>query len=330
MREVELGTLGFYEFFKMKECALGGISIKKILIDKDALGVEKINKALIIGNFFHSLMDKALDVDSDKELKAYAQDLLSDYSKKYSDYIKKRKLGNIKSWTEISNSLRVALKKYAERSYEKSNGEQIKGLLVSKNENFKGLPDYLSIHDNKAILVEYKSTNIYEDDVVNPMYLEQIKFYSMLVLDLFDSVDEVKALLVSLNGKKYEVIYKRDEILDYKNECNSAYETLKKGKIYENLIFDLEKCKFCDKTLFCSEYMKNIVNVDLNIDVFTINGTVSAIAGAKLTIEGYEVKDLPGFLQEEIEVGKEYRLINLTKKNKTYIFGPNTEVYEVC
>jgi len=203
-----LGTVGFYEFKRLSVCPFGGISARKLLEDGQ-LPDSIPNKQLIVGNVYHDLMDESKKVSSKQELIGIANKIFAKYENKYRKYIKQKKLGSIRSWSEIGRALGEALKDVGKTGVLGSNSI---GILVSKNEKFKGVPDKCVITNSEVNIVEYKSASIFFDGGVKDEYLEQVKFYSYLVRDNFREIEKFRTKLLSLTGETYEVVFEPEDI----------------------------------------------------------------------------------------------------------------------
>jgi hypothetical protein len=329
--DVDPGSIGFYEFQKMKRCYWGGIAIGKIL-SEGKLHAQRGTKSLIVGNFYHNVLEKAHRVSTKDELMTYANDLIRDIETKNSDLIIENKLGRVQAWSEITNTIRSALDIIRKRDPQTSDCEssnKLPKMLTSRNGYFKGIPDFYRVIDENAILVEYKSAEVFREDGAKKEYVEQLHFYSVLIYETFPKVKKINAQLVSLSGANYSLELEESAILKFMEKFNYEYEHL--GARKEILNYSDEYCVNCEKRFFCKVFLENISNRESKNDIFTI---VGEFTGKKVINNSeYEYYFSTHTLKRKGEPinfldGQEYTICNVFKVKGKYIWSSNSFIYE--
>lgn len=324
----DLGTVGFYEFKRASVCPFGGISESKHL-ESGYLPEPTPNKQLIIGNLYHELMDEAKKASSKQKLVELANELFVKYQGKYSQFIKKMKLGSIKSWSEIGKALSAALI-LAGNNHEVASNKL--GLLVSKNNRFKGVPDKYTVINTEANIVEYKSASIFVDGKVKDEYLEQVKFYSLLIRENFPDVMVFKARLISLSGESYELEFDIDKIDKYGTEIDRVYNEISNNLSGKN--FNFESCINCAKKSICSVFLTESKEYNSHRAVFVLNGSLSLInhesSSCEAHVDGMVIKFTNTEFVDSLRIDKEYTFYNLFKSKGKYFFTENSGIYEHC
>ncbi len=90
-----------------------------------------------------------------------------------------------------------------------------------------GYIDKLIIDNSRGILVDYKTDNINESNIISKieLYKNQLMFYAKMIFDRFPKINDVEIKLIFLNDltKSYSEVVKRDS-----NALNELENNLKK------------------------------------------------------------------------------------------------------
>lgn len=329
--DVDLGCVGFYEFQKMKRCYWGGVAVSKILKEGE-LHPQRDTKSLIIGNFYHNVLEKAQSVSSKDELMVYVNTIIKDIESKNADLIIENKLGRVQAWSEITNTIRFALEIIRSRSPQVLASERCNNLpkmLTSKNGYFKGIPDFYRVNDRSADLIEYKSVDVFRGGVAKEEYREQLYFYSVLIYETFSNIKKINAQLVSLSGGNHFFEIDENAILKFKEKLDYEYENLNTKK--DILSYDEEFCVKCDKRHFCKVFIENISNTESRDEIFTFVGSFTGKKAISNLEYEYYFSDLT-LKAKNAEIkfldGHEYIICNVSKVRDTYIWSSNSFIYE--
>ena len=324
-KEFELGCLGFYEMQRVKKCYFGGLANKKVISSGEFLE-NRVTKNLIVGNFYHDVMEKALTVKEKSELIKYGKSLINKIEKEQEFFIKERKLGSVSSWGDITNALRASILLFNSKVVGKDYKVKPKK-LVSKDGLFKGVPDFYSIDNEKGTLIEYKSANLIDKSKTKQDYLEQIEFYSVLLFENFLDLQVLDASIISLGGQKTTKVFTREEVVKIGDRLRKEYVAIKKNSSLFS--YEIENCCYCSKKELCETYKQEITSVKTDRDIYVVEGkflrSEKTENGRVLFFDKFKVK-LRNFVLE-LEVGNSYLLSNIFKVNDYFVIGVNSHVY---
>lgn len=321
-KDPEIGTVGFYEFFRMVDCPFGGIDQKKLLLSGELLESPP-TKQLIVGRIFHEIMEKAPTFLNQAELLSAMNEIANRYQVEYFSYISRRKLGNIISWSEVGRTFEAASKIV---SGERKSKKKETTVLYSRNRKFKGIPDKYSTISELAFLTEYKSSSIYGEGTVKEEYMEQVKFYAHLLSDNYPEVNKVAYSLVSLTGEKYSGELSKKEISEHSQYLSALYDTLEERGIEQAPSADT--CRYCIKKPICSSYKAEIAESEGDV----IEGTVSTARKSdgvwKVKIDEKFIEAKNDFEEFEcLDEGKRYTFCGLKKNRDKHIYTTESGIY---
>lgn len=331
-KNMELGSVGFYEFKRILNCPFGGLAEHKA-IEYGKLPETLPNKQLIVGKVFHELMEQAVKVVDRNQLLVFAKSLTDKYQAEYLSYISSKKLGPISGWSEVGKALSSAIKSFSNR--QRVSDKKIRNLL-SKNNRFKGIPDKYYIDGDDAFLSEYKSSSLYMDGKIKNEYLEQVKYYAYLLKQNYTNLKTVNICIISLSEEKYDFIMTEGEIAKYEVEINNLYESLL-GREFEQA-FLLDNCMHCQKRPICIDFIENSHSCETGMHIFVVGGVVTDIeigeSASKLTVNNdtinininININNDNGNLSLLIS-GEEYTFYNLLKVKGEYFYSDNSGIY---
>jgi len=320
--DLEVGTLGYYEYRSCLICVFGGLSNNKVLMSGEF--PESIpSKQLIIGNIFHNLMDFARKCSEKSELIFYANQLFVQTEREYFDFIKNNKLGSIKSWSEVGNSLRAAINSVSKAQ---SLFENNSSLLVSKNNRFRGVPDLYVINGDEVFIREYKSSSLFIDGEIKEEYIDQVKYYAYLIYDNCLELKSFKCEIKSLKGEFFEVFFSQSDLSDYGSQINTSYISIQNALSRSNN-FEFDNCIRCSKKVVCDEYISKTKAEDIRHSqpVFVLKGVVSSVLSKDssnlLIIDAHEIIFNGIFdVGNTFKIGHKYVIYNLIKANRGYLY----------
>lgn len=208
---------GFYDLEKISHCVLSGTA-SKIGFGKWT-PEDPPTKQVIIGRFYHDLMESEYKDSNSNEDYEYCIKLIEKYNALAANYPSLKILGKVSGWKEINAAARMYLEgNFRGRKRAVDVSPNMKGNLYSQSKLLIGKPDSLKIDGTKGFLTEFKSTSIYKDEVVQEKYVRQLKYYSYLVFSNFD-VTVIECKLISLNGHEVLVPISKEEAMLYGKEC---------------------------------------------------------------------------------------------------------------
>jgi hypothetical protein len=140
-----------------------------------------------------------------------------------------------------------------------------------------GRPDVFSVDEPVAHLREYKSGAIRDEDgSLLSEYLDQVKFYSSLIVDNFD-VATIKASVESLSGDRCEVTIDRPGARQFGVSVESVlkeFNTRIQGTITPEALAEPshEACAFCPARIACLPFKKAQDRLELEGEQYVIQG----------------------------------------------------------
>ena len=330
--EIYPGSLGFYEYRRCLKCPIGGLSKTKVL-DSGSLPDDIPNKKLIIGNIFHDLMDYAKSGVSKKEILIRADELIKSADISYSEYLQNNKLGSLKSWSEITKAVRTSIESISKNDRSIKEAISIKNnKLRSLDGRFVGVPDKYYFIDDTGYIVEYKTAGLYVDNEINPEYVEQVKFYSVLIYQTYPGTTSIKCIIKSLNGSSWEIVVLPEEAHQYHEIMNVNYSNIAKSIEDKITTYDDQNCVYCKKSVFCDKYLQKCIYIESDKDIYVITGKVVNKNNEQefiyLDMGGQEIKLSPkGDYYKSINIGEVYTFYNMKMRNKKLMWGQYSGIY---
>lgn len=329
--QFDLGCMGFYEMLKSQECFLSGLSVDKVIASGE-LPKTRISRQQIIGEFFHSLLDKT-DIGADRiEIAKVSSEIIHNLNNKYKRYFELNNTDKIEEWSEISLSMRHALRRY--RSYGGKNKVNTEKLLYSKNKKFKGKPDIYIIESKNSLLIDYKSSSIYVDNIPDPAYVLQLEFYGMLIFENYDDVQNIECKLIGLRGEEFVMLLERHDSYSLFEKFNEIYELIKK-KINTNeaTMFKENSCRYCNYKVICPSFLSNIEKLQNNSDYFILKGTFIGTKNVKNSLIlafdcGHLIVPIDYQYVNLFKTGHLYCVSDLVKRLDGFALTNNSEIYE--
>jgi hypothetical protein len=286
----EFRALGFYDFYSLDQCLLKAMPFSKTLQIDISFPPTPPTKTILVGQFYHRLNELLSVKKTKSDFLDAAEVEIDSLQKQVNQWPQHSKLGSVSGWKEVNLAVIKTVKFYSE-SKPKTNVDRVLGVektLSSKNGYFSGRPDFFIILGDIAILKEYKSSSIWnEKGEVRQEYLEQLRFYSMLLFDNF-KIQSVSASLISLNGSEYDVNFERAPIEEYldlaTNKVVEANGILKKSRHSRQLAKpSKDSCQYCIKRSICSKFKVTQFEIGLTTDEFVIDGNITEIITANAT-----------------------------------------------
>lgn len=328
--DMKLGTLGFYEFLRAKNCPLSGLAEHKAL-EEGAIPDSSPSKQQIIGEFFHKIMENIGEFNDRTEFKAFSTQIISELNLKYKRYIEFYKWGGLEAWADITAVLKNAIPLIGKKGKFKINKET---LIISQNNYFAGRPDFYYFDGTTAYLGDYKSNEIYQNGNIKENYYEQLKFYTMLILETRPDVALVNAKIIPLNGNIFECSFSPGEIAKfscgYKEDYVSIVHQLQIGNLTKP---SKDGCLFCRYKVCCPAF-KNFQNqFDQTQSIFCISGVFVEKTVHNDFIEikvdnhlvNARVTDFPS---DKLDKNKTYTITNLRRINSGFAWSIDSRVYE--
>jgi len=329
---LNIGALGFYEYYSCLKCPIGGISYSKIVSPSEP-PEERVTRRLIVGRLYHDVMDLVRHIADRQAFVQSAKDLVVECDEKYFGFLRTQKVRSIGEWPEVTKAIRSGLSALEHRDVaSRSDASLLTGILRSRDDRFHGVPDSLRVSSTEAFLEEYKSTQIYDNGKVNSQYLEQLKFYSFLVSENYSTIDSFRCRLISLHGESYDISFTRDDVENYGETLNSNYLRIQDEVRSGTKCFDMSNCILCGKHGFCEEYAENNTTRSSQEMVFVVRGRVQRSNDSSVIVlsngRHEEIAFTSAFNTENLRMGREYAFFSLKKRVSDYAFTGLSGVYE--
>jgi hypothetical protein len=333
-KPIEIGTLGFYEFSRSLSCLGKGLAFVKLFSGNEQVD-QRVNKQQIIGNIFHDLIDKARELNDKKKLIDFASNLIKEQEEKHSQFLKDNKLGSIKSWSDVTRGIQISFNYLRNGESIIDSVEKKLNKLVTRDNRFKGVPDYYFISNETATIVEYKSTSILRDNKPRDEYIDQLKFYCVLIHDVFPQCENFSCILESLNGGRFKVNYSSREIEEHALFLDKKYKDFSKNVQNTKMFsFSEESCEYCDKKSLCDQYLDKCADIKSNKDIYVLESKyISESTVGKRKLLKFEDGEIStpansSFINN-LESDVFYRCYNLYLKNGQFLWGVNSGLYRV-
>ena len=157
---------------------------------------------------------------------------------------------------EIAGSLLDDINKHLHNLYESDIYKKIMShkkffneyeiFLNESNYFLHGIIDKLIINDKTAIIVDYKTDSIQNNEIFDRTsnYFPQLKFYSYIVSRLFKELTsfELRLIFINLPGEEIYEIVERKEVTGYGNEIATMVKQIRMREFHKNL----SHCKDCN------------------------------------------------------------------------------------
>ncbi len=194
----------------------------------------------IKGRIIHSIFQNELPIEridefTEKQLKG-VDELLQEQDE-FILRLKNEIVDDLKKFYVSSNYLELKKKNNFKNEYE---------IYVKKNDYFLyGIIDKIIFDHNKIIIVDYKTDNIAKSEIPARVrtYINQLKFYSYIAINLFADFDiiELRLLFVKHPDEFISEIMSRLDVVNF----GSGIKTLVNEIRNKNFLKNLEHCKEC-------------------------------------------------------------------------------------
>lgn len=205
--------------------------------------------------------------------------------------------------------------------------------LPVETEYLIGKIDKVERDNNGVKIIDFKTGKIIDEDTgsIKEDYIAQLNLYS----HMFESVEGVKASeleIIDVDGKTYNVPQWPDtKLQNTLKDVKDLIDELNSGK-GELLTYTSEKCAFCSARMTCHAYWNSPYRIASDDEdptkVFEDKEVqVSSIVNRDvIEYKGGRIKGMSRF-NEELELGKTYRIRGLIFNGNNYEFG---ELYSTC
>lgn len=337
-----LSSVTFYQWLDLRRCELKGLGAALVLDRR--LPEMPPTRSQLIGKFHHRLMELASSADSLVVLDGLIENEINKLQETVNESDLLRKHGSVSGWHEVNQSASLARSVMTSRSAEASSHiTASEKELRSRHGILVGRPDRFTVHQGVAALREYKTGSIRtETGAPLPDHLEQLTFYSALIVDNFD-VTKVVARVESLGGDSYEVIVQSSDIDDLIERVSVALGTLNtkitSGASVESLATPgSDVCLSCRNQIICSAFKRSQNDIGLIGDQHLLEGVVTGIAASKVaavnvvTVRGMDGHVsasfvVPAELTADIIVGKAYVFQGLRSHGGNLAWGGASRVF---
>lgn len=215
--------------------------------------------------------------------------------------------------------------------------------LKSSDGKLIGRPDYFYISGTRAVLRELKSSSLRNNDKqIRDDYLDQIKFYALLLFESFP-IETVDATLESSRGEHLEYSFSFSDVEPIKslalNALNKANTTISKVKVASDLATPSSTaCRSCEKRIICDAFKRVQHSLGIEGDAFVLEGKVEGL-NRKINGKVFEVSIkeeisgnryslvLPEAEGSEIAIGKQYLFSDLVFQGGRFRWSEHARVF---
>lgn len=312
--------MNFYSWLGSRYCIFKGLTSNLKL--SMPMPVPPPTRAVLVGRFFHKVMESAEQAQSLEALEKQIENLICDVQNVISAEPTFKKSGAVSGWTEINSAATRAIEHF-QRRLAGNRATWLETTLTSKNQRFSGQPDKFCVKDRQAIVFELKSGKIRDETgALLTDYLEQVRFYSYLISEQFEITESICQIL-SLSGDKAAVDLTSDNIRESGERFNDDFKKTNL-KIAEAKDLDslqspsCEECLFCAKKIVCRTFIGNQKQL-VTSGNFVVRGQLKALRILSTSQILVDVLDGTTSQRCTIEVSASYK--DALKQDSEYLFS---------
>ena len=268
--------LSYWQYLSLNECKLKGLYPQGVFLEPNA-GFRLGSRRMLLGTVFHEMIkevSKVVKVNgaiTSKDIKEISSRVLAGIENKANDDISLRKARDISSWPE-SGLLLKALENVSNQGGSNRTGN-LKVIseekVVSKRHNVVGKPDLVIVGKDYITLIDYKFGEIeHASSEVVEKYENQLQLYSILLKEKYGNLP-VYAFLIDKNGRRKEVHMNQTVGMDIVYNMNVQLDEINRlidasNRDYEKIATpSSSSCGYCRLTPWCSEFKKNMKDIEL-------------------------------------------------------------------
>jgi PD-(D/E)XK nuclease superfamily len=274
----------FYQWVALEQCLSKGI-VRSLDLDS-ALPAPIPTRAVLVGRFHHRAMELAATLRDLTEFDAQIETEIAKLQATVNGWPQLRRAGSVSGWDEINKSVSLAERIISVRgTNDQVRLAKIESEFRSIDGRLVGKPDYFSVEGRHAVLREYKSSAI-RDSTGRPesIYLDQLRFYSVLIFANFD-VDHVAARLESLSGDVHELAIGKQEANEFEARVARVIDEVNAALRLRLEFSDLAKpsreaCVFCEAKILCDAFKRQQDQLELEGEQFLVEGSVTRVLPA--------------------------------------------------
>jgi PD-(D/E)XK nuclease superfamily len=336
-----LPKITFSAWVSLKRCALKG-TLGQATINGE-LPKSAPSRANLIGTFHHKALELASRGYSPDELRLSLESEIERCQRTVTALPALRRFGSVSGWDEINRSVSLAHDLAAAKGRGVGGGASNAAAetgLRSASGLMEGKPDFFWVNESGATLREYKSVGIRDEDgELLADYLDQVKFYSVLIFDNFD-VPIVKASVESLSGDRCDVAVSPAEARQFSmlveqalREFNRSVEAPVKPETLATP--SREACAYCNGRVACEPFKRLQDQLELEGEQYLIQGMLVRMeprsANWVATIgEVYRDKriqlSIPEEVARQLRSESAYIFFNLRRQGPAFSWGHSSRV----
>jgi hypothetical protein len=332
--------IGFYTWLSLQQCVLKAMSNNLALTVP--LPKAPATKAVLIGLFHHALMQHASASKSRAELGSVIESEISNLQRAVDANLSLQPTGSVSSWSEVNRSAVAAVEWFSRAKADKLQRRlAAEQMLRSEVHALVGRPDYFSIVNRTAELLDFKSARLVDEKgTMKREYDEQLVFYAALLYVNFD-IDQVFGTLKPLYGDSVRRLVTRSEAFQFAEAATHtltrANELIATSREIDQLATPSGKaCVRCLKQIICVPYQRLQYTMDHEITEFIVRGVVASVKQQNASRSIVRIADSACREMREIiapnravamcAVGNEVAMTGLKVVNSTFIYGRESRV----
>jgi hypothetical protein len=301
----DFSRVGFYQWTDLRACILKATNNN--LLVEGTLEPSPPNRAILVGKFFHRVMELSARLSSERDLEAGIERSIAELQTQVIDLGVDDNLGRVSSWRNVNKAAVLAMDAFRRRS---SSALPVVGyteqLLASRSGLLVGKPDSIVMRDRAAWIIEYKSSNpIDENGALRKEYREQLLFYAALAIQNY-AIQEIAGVVRSISGAE----------TTYKIDSSDALETLERAELdvrSANAAIDVAQrkdelgrpsaaaCESCAKRIICQSFIHQQHSFSFQSAAYVLAGTfTSAPKTVHGRVERAVLRELSSGVEREI------------------------------
>lgn len=317
-------SVGFYDFYKAKACVFKGA--RKNIQLTGSLPPTPTTPQVLVGLFYHDMMESIGAASTVLDFSKTVENLILNYAERARKVPALKRAGNFANWPEVNFASRKAIDAFKRKKLPSSDLRQSEKMLVSSCGSFVGKPDLVLVQERTAQLIEFKSNDIRnEKGDLKPEYHEQLLFYSFLLFQNY-ALDRIEASIESMSNDRIDFEISSVDSSDYYvsarswlADVNSLVTAFGANPNLDSISSPSENnCWSCEKRLLCQPFKAHQTAMQINDNVFVVEGKVIAKDTKAPNLDTVVVDDFN--LNRDIRVKCEKLLSNQIHMNSSYTF----------
>lgn len=338
----EFTRISFSDFVALRHCILKAMSGNLRL--SSHMPEPWPTRATIVGNFHHQAMELASCATNLESLEAELERRIRALQEYVSAWAHLRGVGSVSGWDEINRSYIDAVRWTKDRQGVGQLGRARSEMLLTSSDGLLvGKPDFFCVDGKRARLREFKTSSLRSaNGEVRPEYMDQLKFYSVLLVETH-AVQFIGATLESLTGESWSVGITSEDAIAFGDEVRNLVRAANRRVAAASSAAELanvaaDGCSYCRKQVICEAFKKKQTDLELEEGTYVLDARLERAApGSSPRVSDLELKEshtdrsvrlvVPSEVGAQLSHGGHYVFSALTRDRSGYRWAPSARVF---